>query len=74
MNPFIKKCLEAILFDYYEDRTYNDIFKRINHLINLIEKCIDNYEDPDIIVRLCTFLTKYAKAQLLQKSSETENV
>ena len=60
MNPFIKECEEAILFHYEEDRTYNDIFKRINYLINLIEKCIDNYEDPDTILHLSTFLTKYA--------------
>ena len=66
MNPFIKECEEAILFHYEEDRTYNDIFKRINYLINLIEKCIDNYEDPDTILRLSTFLTKYANIHFLK--------
>ena len=62
MNPFIKECEEAILFNYDVDKTYNNILKRINYFTNLIENCIDNYEDPDLIVRLCITLTEYVSS------------
>ena len=75
INPCLKKCQEVILkydiartyndiFNYDSDKTHNDIFKRINYLIELIEKCIDNYEDPDVILQLCTFLKEYSEHKM----------